>query len=108
MVWYSAISDNIIILDGTSVLSHILGVAARGGWCFTGGFPFKLHMEFLYRGFHGGNIRVAVYTGAMHRGLTVLLNRLQHSGNLYVPPALTFNNCIFPTECIYGFRMILE
>jgi hypothetical protein len=42
-----------------------------GGWHFTGGFPMKLHREFLFRGFHGCNARVEVHKGTLYRSLTV-------------------------------------
>jgi hypothetical protein len=39
---------------------------------------------------------------------TFLFESLKHSGNLIVTPTLTFSNCILPTECIYGFCLILR
>jgi hypothetical protein len=37
--------------------------ATDGSWrwgCFTSGFPFKLHVKFLFLGFYGGDARLMV------------------------------------------------
>jgi hypothetical protein len=55
----------IILLNGAFVLSQMM---AGGGGHFTGGFPLKLHGEFVFRGFRKCNAGVAVQ-GALYRDL---------------------------------------
>jgi hypothetical protein len=47
-------------------------MVASGGWCFTSGFPLKLHREFLFRDIRGHSARVVLYTVALYWGSTVL------------------------------------
>jgi hypothetical protein len=48
-------------VNGTFVLPQVLADGSQCGWNFTTGIPFKLHMEFLFSGFHGRNAGVVVY-----------------------------------------------
>jgi hypothetical protein len=45
-------------------------VTSRGS-ALLGGFHLKLHREFLFRGFQGHSVRVAVYRWTLYQGLTV-------------------------------------
>jgi hypothetical protein len=59
-------------VNGTFVLPQMLADGSwKGGKASPGGFPLKLHREFLFPGFLGLNVMVAVYRGALYRGLIV-------------------------------------
>jgi hypothetical protein len=51
----------------------VVCIVGGRGWYFTGRFHFKLHREYLFRGFLVRNARVVVYGGVLFRSLTVFI-----------------------------------
>jgi hypothetical protein len=46
--WHGTVLYLIIMLNGAFVLQHMLVDGNYQEWCFTRGFPLKLHREFLF------------------------------------------------------------